>query len=295
MDFPIALKNARNVLCLDMERFFLRGVEDPSHDFLKNCYFSKDDISSFRVQDADHTEFAQMQYGGNSAALFYDIPFQSSNSSKLMEALCQIAGEAGKFHLLANVPADGDQWQYLKMNGFRTYSIQTIYKMNPLPFIKSSSVQWCFETDEDRDSIASFYSRFLSPLEASIQSWNFPDIFHLILHDHSACIRGITRVRFFANRAVLLPMLDANCSDPEQHLAALLHDCSRYFSTIFLREFTNRPFNKEIFGNAAEVCLLENHFMVRNLASFNTVKNFQLAEYLDDKGIAKPSTPFSHS
>jgi hypothetical protein len=295
MDFPIALKNAQNVLCLDMERIFLRGIENPSYDFLRNCFFSKDGISSFRVQEADNPEFAQMQYGGNSAALLYGIPLQTSNSSKLVEALCQIAAEAGKFHLLANVPADSDQWQYLKANGFRTYSVQTIYKIDHLPHIKSSSTQWCFETDEDRNSVAAFYSRFLSPLEASLQSWNFPDVFHLILHDPSACIRGITRIRFFADRAVLLPMLDANCSDPEQHIAALFHDCSKYFSMIFIREFTNRPFKKEFFGKDAEICLLENHSMVRNLASFSTIKNFQLAEYLDDKGIARPSTPFSHS
>jgi len=295
MDLPSALRDAPNVLCLDMERFFLRGVEDPSHDFLKNCFFSKDDISSFRIQDVDHPEFAQIQYGGNSAALFYGIPLQESTSSKLIEALCQLAGEAGKFHLLANVPADSDQWQYLKANGFRTYSVQSIYQIDTPPSSKSSSVQWCFETDEDRNSIASFYSRFLSPLEVSIQSWNFPDVFHLILRDSSACILGITRIRFYANRAVLLPMLDTNCSDIEQHMAALFHDCSQYFSLLFLREFTDRPFNKEILGVDAECCVFENHSMVRNLASFNTLKNFQPAEYLDDKGIAKPSTPFSHS
>ncbi|MGV8026081.1 MAG: hypothetical protein AB2L18_05955 [Anaerolineaceae bacterium] len=270
-------------------------MEDPSQDFLKNCFFSKDGISSFRVQGTDDLEFAQMQYGGNSAALFYGIPSQASNSSKLLEALCQIAGETGKFHLLANVPAESCQWQYLKTNGFRTYSIQTFYKIDHLPQMKSPSAQWRFETDEDRNTTASFYSRFFSPLEASIQSWNFPDVFHLILHDSSAYVRGIARVRFFTNRAVLLPMLEVDCRDPEQHIAALLQECSKYFSTIFIREFTTHPFHKDFFGKVAEICLFENHSMVRNLASCNTIKNFQLAEVLDDKGIAKPSTPFSHS
>jgi hypothetical protein len=33
--------------------------------------------------------------------------------------------------------------------------------------------------------------------------------------------------------------------------------------------------------------------MARNLATLNPIKNFQPADFFDDKGIAKPSTPFS--
>jgi hypothetical protein len=293
VDFPIALKNARNVLCLDMERIFLRGVTNPSYDFLKNCFFSKDGTYSYRIQNTAGPEFAQLQYGGNSANLLYGFSAQAFHSSDLIEALCQVAGEAGKFHLLANVPGGTDQVAYLKSNGFRTYSVQSIWKVNHFPREKHSAVQWCFEKDEDRSAISSYYSRHFSPLEVSLQSWNFPDVFHLILHDQSSRIRGITRVRFFANRAVLLPMLDTDCEDPGQTISALLHDCSRYFSIIFIRELANHPFSKESLGKDAEICLFENHSMARNLATLNPIKNFQPADFFDDKGIAKPSTPFS--
>ncbi len=175
--------------------------------------------------------------GSRSVALSYGITSQESGFTRMIETLCQIGGEAGKFHLVANVPAESDQWHYLKTNGFRTYSVQTIWHVAPALQDKSSCPAWSFEKKEDQTSIASFYSHILSPLEISLQSWKFPDIFHLVLYDNPEHVCGVTRVLFFDHRALLFPMLDAHYVDTAQCITALLHDCSKYFSKLFLCEF----------------------------------------------------------
>lgn len=264
-------------------------------DFLKTCFFSRDGTFTYRVQGSDETGFIQMLSGSRTASLAYAIASQESSFSNLIEALCQVAGEAGIFHLLANVPSDSDQWHYLKANGFHTYSVQTIWQINSIPPNKSSRFQWTFEKEEDRNSIASFYSHVLSPLEVSLQSWKFPDIFHLVFYDPSGNIGGVARVLFFTDRALLFPMLGAQCTDPAQCIAALLQNCSEYFSSLFLCECTTHPLPEEVLGTNAEICLSENHWMVRNLAAPAAVKNFHPADLLKDNGIAKPTTPCSHT
>ena len=278
-----------------MERFFLRAPQNPIADFLKSCFFSADGTYTYRVQGSDVTNFVQVQMGSRSVALSYGITSQESGFTRMIETLCQIGGEAGKFHLVANVPAESDQWHYLKTNGFHTYSVQTIWRVAPVLLHKSSCSAWTFEKTEDQTSIASFYSHILSPLEISLQSWKFPNIFHLVLYDNPEHVCGVTRVLFFDHRALLFPMLDVHCADPAQCITALLQDCSKYFSDIFLCECTAHPLPKGILGTNAEVCLSENHRMVRNLAASAAVKDFQPAELLKEQGIARPSTPCSHS
>lgn len=295
MDCPFVLKNTQNVLCLDMERFFLRDVKNPRLDFLQNCFLSRDGIFSYFVQEKNESEFAQLQYGGKSAALLYAIPSPDILSTKLIEGLCQVTAGYGKFHFLANTPADGAAWKFLKANGFRTISVYNLWQVDPFVSTMPKSPQWFFEKAEEHGDIASFYTRLLSPLEASLQSWDFPDVFHLVLHDTASCIRGVARVRYFANRAVLLPLFDCSADETGQYLAALLNDCSKYFSTLFIRELSNHPFSSGTLGEKAKLCLAESHCMARNLAALNSVKEYQPAELLDEKSIAKPSTPFTRS
>lgn len=291
------LQNTHNVLCLDMERIFLRGIQDPARDFLKNCFLSKESIFSYRAQEDGAPAFAQLQFGERSAVFLYYISLPGTSPANSIESLCRIAGEAGKAHLLANAPMHSEQWQFLHAMGFHTYSVQNIWQVNDLPAARAFSGQWCIEKDQDRSAITSYYSHFLSPLELAFQTWNFPDIFHLILHDHSACVRGVARIRFFVDRAVILPMLDLRENDEGEDdcMIALLKECSRYFSKLFIRESTRHPINTNFFAKREEACLTEDHFMVRNLVAMNAIRNYQPLELLDEKGVAKPTTPFSHS
>ncbi len=278
-----------------MERVSLKASDKPVEDFLRTSFFSRDDTFTYRVHGTDTMGFIQIQLGSRAAALTYSIAEQDSGFSMLVEALCQVAGEAGRFHLLANVPADSDQWHNLKANGFHTCSVQTIWQINTFPSDKASQSLWSFETEEDRSTITDFYSQFLSPLEVSLQSWKFPDVFHLVYHDPSGSIGGIARILFFADRALLFPMLGAQCKDPERCITSLIQDCSKYFTNLFLSESTAHPLPGNALGVNAQMLVSENHRMVRNLATPSTVNNFHPADLLKENGVAKPSTPCSHS
>ena len=278
-----------------MERVALRSAEKPAVDFIKTGLFSRDGTFSYQVHGTNETGFVQIQLGSRAAALTYSIAEQDSEFSMLVEALCRITGKAGRFHLLANAPAQSEQWHLLKANGFHTCTVQTIWRINTTPSNKTFQSLWSFETEEDQNKITAFYSQFFSPLERSLHSWKFPDIFHLVYHDPSGSIGGIARVLSFADRALLFPMLDAQCKDPERCITSLIQDCSKYFSILFVGESTAHPLSESVLGANAEMLVSENHRMVRNLAANAVVNDFHPADLLKENGIAKPSTPFSHS
>jgi len=295
MDIPLALKNAQHVLCFDAERFFLRDVTNPVFDFIKNSIFPKDCSLSFRVNNTHNQEYTQVQYGGNSAILLYGFSTQQEQPCDLFEALSYEAGSAGKFHLLANVPLDSEQHDLLKSNGFHTYTVQSLWQVNDFSHPAPHDDLWTFSKDEHQSLISSFYTRFISPLESSLQSWNFADVFHLVLQDHTLQSKGIARVRFFADRAVVLPMLDCDRALQFEYLTSLLAEISKFFNTILIREAIHHPLDTSFLNTHARIIQHENHFMVRNLAILNPVKNFQATDFLEDRGIPKPTTPFSHS
>lgn len=82
-------------------------------------------------------------------------------------------------------------------------------------------------------------------------------------------------MRFFANCAVILPLLDGSAEEAAQELAALINDCAKYFSTLFIRELIAHPFHFEKVEKDASIYLPEIHFMVRNLAILNMAKEFK--------------------
>lgn len=295
MDIPLTLKNVQNVLCFDTERFFLRAVANPAFDFIRGASSPKDCSLSFRIQNAGRQEYAQVQYGGNSAILSYGFSCQPELPQHLFDAISHTAGIAGKCHLLANIARDSDLYALLKSNGFRTYSVQALWQLDQVPHFAVGSESWGYAKDEHQSLIASFYSRFISPLESSLQSWNFADVFHLVLHDPSKQCSGVARIRFFADRAVVMPMLDGDRSQQPELLIALLAEVGRIFNTVLIREPIHHPLEPSVLSEYAHFLSKEDHFMVRNLAALNPVKKFQTADFLEDRGIAKPSTPFSHS
>ena len=292
-DIPAVLRNTHRVLCFDTERIFLRGVTNPAYDFIKNSVFSKDCTLSYRLEDAENIEFSQIQIGGNSANFLYGIFPNLAFYCDLVEALCKDIGKMGKYHLLANVPADSDEFSFLKANGFHTYSVQSIRKTLPFNQAGTASHQWAYAQEEDLRSVISFYTRCISPFEASIQSWNFSDTFHLILRATSNEIAGVARVRYFANRAVILPLIDSKLVEFHQSLIALMVEMADIFSTIYIREPANFPLDKTFLENHTEACVQEDHYMLRNLVIFNPLKNYQPADLFEERSIPKPTTPYS--
>jgi len=278
-----------------MERVFLRDVTKPSNDFLKNCFLSKDCLQSFHTLHPDQLGFAQIQIGGTSGNLLYAFSEKAESFSLLIEALCTTAGELGKAHILANVPGESEQFALLKRNGFTSYSQQVLWKINSLPFPNNDSIIWNFEDNEDQSAIRSFYSKHVSPLEASLQTWSFADTFHLIQQDHSGSVRGVARVRFYMDRVVVLPMLDVQHENPVPWLTSLLGELSRYFSAIFVREPVRQEMYHDFLVEHAQVSLSENHWLVRNLVNVSKVRELQPAEFRDERGIPRPSTPFTKS
>lgn len=295
MDIPLALKNAQNVLCFDTERSFLRADANPAFDFIRSASSSKDCSFSFRIQNAGEQEYAQVQYGSNSAALSYGFSCQHELPHDLFDALSHETGAAGKCHLLANVPADSKQYTLLKSNSFHTYSVQSLWQLDRIPQPVAAGECWEYAKDEHQSLISSFYTRFISPLESSLQSWNFANVFHLVLHDPSNPVSGVARIRFFADRAVVMPMLEGDHSRQPESLIALLAEVGRIFNTVLIRESAYHPLDASLLDEYAHPLSREDHFLVRNLGVLNPVKNFQKAEFLEERGIPKPSTPFSHS
>ena len=237
-----------------------------------------------------------MQFGGNSAQLLYILSERTEISSSPVEALCTTIGEAGKAHLLANVPKESEQYSYLRANHFQTYSVQSLWKVKAKHHsLSESKYEWELEKEEDRSIIRFFYTRFISPLEASIRTWNFSDTFHFLLWDANRSPLGIARVRFYPDRAVIMPIFDNTFSQVDSALTALFMEISQYFSTFFIRILTSASDCHVFLQKYADLVLPEDHFMVRNLAAVNAIKNFHPTELMDDKSIAKPTTPFSRN
>jgi hypothetical protein len=205
MDIPQALKNAHNVLCFDTERSFLRAVTNPIFDFIKSTSSSKDCSFSFRIQNGEEQEYAQVQYGSNSAALSYGFSCRRDLPHNLFDAISYETGSAGKCHLLANAPAGSDQYALLRSNAFHTYSVQKLWRLDHIPQLSSTG-----NLDYAKES-----TRVLSP----------PSIPILFLHGKftakleffrrvPSCFTnsrragsGVARIRYFADRAVVTPML----------------------------------------------------------------------------------------
>ena len=237
-----------------------------------------------------------MQFGGNSAQLLYILSELTEISSSPVEALCTTIGEAGKAHLLANVPKESEQYSYLRANHFQTYSVQSLWKVKAKHHsLLETKYEWELEKEEDRSIIRFFYTRFISPLEASIRTWNFSDTFHFLLWDANRSPLGIARVRFYPDRAVIMPIFDNTFSQVDSALTALFMEISQYFSTFFIRIPTSASDCHVFLQKYADLVLPEDHFMVRNLAAVNAIKNFHPTELMDDKSIAKPTTPFSRN
>ncbi|NMB62572.1 MAG: hypothetical protein GYA18_09580 [Chloroflexi bacterium] len=294
MDIPLALKNAQNVLCFDTERSFLRTVTNPVFDFIKSASSSKDCSFSFRIQNGNEQEYAQVQHGSNSAALSYGFSCQRNLPHILFDALSHASGSVGKCHLLANVPVGSDQYTLLSSNAFHTYSVQKLWWLDHIPPPASAGECWNYAKDEHQGLISSFYSRFISPMESSLQSWNFSDVFHLVLNNPGGQCSGIARIRYFTDRAVVMPMLENGQSHQYELLGTLLREISRIFNTILISESIHHPLDTVFLDEHAHLLSGEEHFMVRNLTVLNPLKNFQNADFLEERGIAKPSTPFSH-
>jgi hypothetical protein len=131
-------------------------------------------------------------------------------------------------------------------------------------------------------------------MENSLQIWNFSDVFHLVLQTPGVQGSGVARIRYFADRAVVTPMLENNLPHQHELLIALLLEVGKLFNTVLIREPTHRPLDAAFLNEYAQLLSGEDHFMVRNLAVLNPAKDFQKADFLEERGIAKPSTPFSH-
>ncbi|KUK46838.1 MAG: hypothetical protein XD73_0309 [Anaerolinea thermophila] len=278
-----------------MERVFLQDVTKPTNDFLKNYFLSKDCLFSFHTLNPDQIGFAQIQIGGASGNLLYAFSDKIENYSLLIEDLCTTAGELGKTHILANVPGESEQFALLKRNGFISYSRQALWKISSLPSQDNGRTTWNMADNTDQTAIRSFYSKYISPLEISLQTWSFADTFHLIQQDHSGGIQGIARVRFYMDRAVVLPMLDIQTEDLSPWLTSLLGELSRHFSTIFVREPLRQDIYHDFLKEHAQVILPENHWLVRNLVNVSKVRELQPAEFRDERGIPRPTTPFTKS
>jgi hypothetical protein len=294
MDIPLTLKNVQNVLCFDTERFFLRAVANPAFDFIRGASSPKDCSLSFRIQNAGRQEYAQVQYGSNSAALSYGFSCQRDLPHNLFDAISYETGSAGKCHLLANAPAGSDQYALLRSNAFHTYSVQKLWRLDHIPQLSSTGATWNYAKEEHQSLVSSFYSHFISPMENSLQSWNFSDVFHLVLQTPGVQGSGVARIRYFADRAVVTPMLENNLPHQHELLIALLLEVGKLFNTVLIREPTHRPLDAAFLNEYAQLLSGEDHFMVRNLAVLNPAKDFQKADFLEERGIAKPSTPFSH-
>lgn len=295
LDVPSALRNAQHVLCFDMERVFLRDIVNPSGDFLKNCFLTQDCSLSLHTLDPERVGFAQLQVGGVSGNLLYACSCKEDDFPLLVEDLCITMGELGKAHLLANVPAESDQLNLLRRNGFSTYSQQTLWKMDSCPPAVEGKFEWRSEIDRDRSVIRSFYAKHISVLETSLQTWSFADTFHLILQDHLQKTCGVARVRFYLDRAVVLPMLDCQQDDPAPWLNALFHELARSFTTIFVREPVRQDGCHPFLAEHARVILPKNLWLVRNLASLSEVRELQPSDFRDERSIPRPTTPCTKS
>lgn len=295
LDVPSALRNAQHVLCFDMERVFLHDVVNPSGDFLKNCFLTKDCSLSLHTLNPERVGFAQLQVGSVSGNLLYAFSCREDDFPLLVEDLCITMGELGKAHLLANVPAESDQLNLLRRNGFSAYSQQTLWEMESCPPAEEGKIEWRSEIDQDRSVIRSFYAKHISPFEASLQTWSFADTFHLILQDHFQNTCGVARVRFYLDRAVVLPMLDCQQDDPAPWLNALFHELARSFSTIFVREPARHAGCHPFLTDHARIILPKNYWLVRNLANLCEVRELQPSEFREERSIPRPTTPCTKS
>jgi hypothetical protein len=274
-----------------MERVFLRNIVNPSGDFLKNCFLTKDCSLSLHTLNPEQVGFAQLQVGGASGNLLYACSCEEGDFPLLIEDLCVTIGELGKTHLLANVPAESDQLNLLQRNGFSTYSKHTLWEMDFCPPAGEGNFEWRSEINQDRSVIRSFYAKHISPLEASLQTWSFADTFHLILQDRFQRICGVARVRFYLDRAVVLPMLDNQQDDPAPWLYALFSQLSQSFSTLFVREPVRQDGCHPFLTEHARVILAKNHWLVRNLVNLSEVRELQPSEFRDERSIPRPTTP----
>jgi len=295
LDVPSALRNAQHVLCFDMERVFLHNVVNPSGDFLKNCFLTKDCSLSLHTLNPERVGFAQLQVGSVSGNLLYAFSCSEDDFPLLVEDLCIAMGELGKTHLLANVPAESDQVNLLRRNGFSVYSQQTLWEMNSCPSAVKEEFRWRSESNQDRSVIRSFYAKHISPLEASLQTWSFADTFHLILQDRFQKTWGVARVRFYLDRAVVLPMLESQQDDPDPWLNALFHELARSFSTIYVREPGRQDGCHPFLTEHARVILPKNYWLVRNLVNLSEVRELQPSEFRDERSIPRPTTPCTKS
>ncbi len=295
LDIPAALRNAQHVLCFDMERVFLHNVVNPSGDFLKNCFLTRDCSLSLHTLNPDWEGFAQLQIGRASGNLLYASSMQDENFPMLIEDLCVTTGEMGKAHILANVPAESDQFNLLKRSGFSSYSQQALWKMKHSQPVDKSNIEWRFEDSQDQPVIRFFYTKNISPLETSFQTWSFADTFHLIQQDHSQKICAVARVRFYMDRAVVLPMLDIQQGDPAPWLDSLFSELSQFFSTIFVRVPVRHDVYHKFLSERAQIILPENHWLVRNLVNLSKVWELQSSEFRDERSIPRPTTPCTKS